>query len=322
MQESVRPNLLVPNTFGCRSGVHASEWANQSERRTLLPRAMDDNRNHTLGMKLQQLAALVAVVEHGSIREAARQLHLSQAAVTKSMRLLEEEAGVPLLMRRSRGVDLTEAGRRLVARARVVTRQVALAREDLSNIGGDDAGTLRVGVTPFVTLTVLGETFNWFRQRYRKVQVEFTDGLMLRVMPRLRDGSLDLALVAMDHGEKLGEEFHAEGLRSIRQRVVVRHGHPVLSNPTPQALMEYEWIFTRPMSVDRSSRMVEVFARAGVAPPKRFIVSDALHEHCMPLRCNVDRMLSTACQNRRSARRKPVASWQSKTAPSCRLISN
>ena len=228
-------------------------------------------------MKLQQLDALVAVVEHGSIREAARQLHLSQAAVTKSMRLLEEEAGVPLLLRRSRGVDLTEAGRRLVARARVVTRQVALAREDLRNTGGADAGTLRVGVTPFVTLTVLGEVFNWFRQRYRQVEVEFTDGLMSRVIPRLRDGSLDLAVVAVDGGEQLGEEFHAERLRSIRQWVVVREGHPVLANPTPHALVQYEWIYTRPMSAERSPRIAELFARAGVAPPARFIVCDALH---------------------------------------------
>lgn len=236
-------------------------------------------------MKLQQLEALVKVVEHGSIREAARQLHLSQAAVTKSMRLLEEEAGVPLLLRRSRGVDLTEAGRRLVARARVVTRQVALAREDLLQTDDGDAGTLRVGITPFVTLTVLGEAFNWFRQRFRNVEVEFVDGLMQRVMPRLRDGSLDLAFVAMDAEEQLGDEFHAERLRHIRQRVVVREGHPVLRNPTPQALVQHEWIMTRPMSPDRQPRLAAMFARAGVSVPEQFIVCEALHAFALQ-RCS------------------------------------
>ena len=58
-------------------------------------------------MKLQQLQVLVAVIDHGGIRAAARQLHLSQAAITKSMRSLEESAGTPLLVRKSRGVGLT-----------------------------------------------------------------------------------------------------------------------------------------------------------------------------------------------------------------------
>ena len=78
-------------------------------------------------MKLHQLQALVAAVEHGSIRAAARELHLTQAALTKSLRQLEEEAGVALLVRKSRGVGLTEAGLRLHARALLVMRQLALA---------------------------------------------------------------------------------------------------------------------------------------------------------------------------------------------------
>ena len=52
-------------------------------------------------MKLQQLEVFVTVVDQGGIRAAARHLQVSQAAVTKSMRLLEQEAGMPLLLRRS-----------------------------------------------------------------------------------------------------------------------------------------------------------------------------------------------------------------------------
>ena len=80
-------------------------------------------------MKLQQLEVLVAVVEHGGIRAAARQLNVSQAAVTKAMRLLAQEAGLPLLLRKARGITVTAAGARLLARARVISRQEALARE-------------------------------------------------------------------------------------------------------------------------------------------------------------------------------------------------
>ncbi|WP_213958741.1 MULTISPECIES: LysR family transcriptional regulator [unclassified Variovorax] len=227
-------------------------------------------------MTMQQLRALVAVVTHGSIRAAARRLHLSQSAVTKAMHLLEEDAGVPLLIRGSRGIHLTEAGERLLARARLVTRQVDLAYEELRQAGGDDAGTLQVALNPIVTLTALGDAFRWFRQRYQKVDIEFSDGLIQRVLPRLRDGTLDLALVAADAGELQGDEFRIEHLRRIRQRVVVRRGHPALAAPTPQALVECEWIYTRRLDEARQSRMTEMFGRSGVEPPKRHLICDAL----------------------------------------------
>ena len=64
-------------------------------------------------MNRHQLKALIGVVEHGGIRAASRRMHLSQAALTKSLRQLEEDAGLALLVRSPRGVVLTEAGKRL-----------------------------------------------------------------------------------------------------------------------------------------------------------------------------------------------------------------
>lgn len=227
-------------------------------------------------MKLHQFEALVAVVEHGGIRAAARALNVSQAAVTKSMRLLEDEAATPLLIRRTRGVALTQAGQRLLSRARVITRQVALAREDLRQAGGDDAGTLRVGLTPFLNFTALGETFSWFRQRYRNVELQLMEGLMMRVLPRLRDGTLDIAAVAADVGEIEGDEFIARRLLRAPQRIVVREGHPVLADPDARALTALEWVLTQPIVSAGQPRVEAMFAVAGVAPPTRIVVCETL----------------------------------------------
>jgi len=227
-------------------------------------------------MKLQQLESLVAVVQHGSIRAAARHLHLSQAAVTKSMRLLEEEAGVALLQRRSRGIDLTDAGKRLVARARIITRQVSLARDDLKQTAGGDAGSLRVGITPFVTRAALGEAFGWFRQRYRNVQLELVDGLVHRVLPRIRDGSLDLAITIGDTAAQLSDDFNVEQIQRMRQCVAVRRGHPALTAPSAAELVQYEWVATQPMGGDGQMHLSAMFASAGVSPPERVIICEAL----------------------------------------------
>lgn len=229
-----------------------------------------------MAMKLQQLQVLVAVVDHGGIRAASRHLHVSQAAVTKSMRSLEEAAGVPLLLRRARGVTLTEAGQSVLARARVIARQVALAHEDLRQFSGDDFGTVRIGVTPFLTLTGLGQAFNWFRQRFRNVEVQIMEGLMTRVLPRLHDGTLDIAVVLADVGEVQDKKFHCQRMQQLRQCIVVRDGHPVLADPTAKALADLEWVFTQPISGGQQPRVEAMFALAGVAPPTRVVLCEAL----------------------------------------------
>lgn len=227
-------------------------------------------------MKLQQLDVLVAVVDQGGIRAAARHLGLSQAAVTKSMRLLEHEAATPLLLRQARGIGLTAAGERLLARARVVARQVALAREELQQAAGDDGGTLRVGVTPMLSLTVLGEAFRWFRQRYPRVELQLIEGLMTRVLPRLREGTLDIAAVAADLGELDGDALHTRRLRLAPQCIVVRAGHPVLADPRAAALCALEWVLTQPLQATAAPRLLAMFAAAGVAPPRQVVVCETL----------------------------------------------
>lgn len=227
-------------------------------------------------MKLQQLDMLVAVVDEGGIRAAARRLGLSQAAVTKAMRLLEAQAGVPLLLRKPRGVGLTDAGQRLLARARAVARQVQLTGEELRQAAGEDGGSVRVGVTPMFTLTALGPAFAWFRRRYARVQVQLIEGLMARVLPRLRDGTLDLAVVAADAGELNDDEFHRRTLLRAPQVVVVREGHPVLARPTARALAGLEWVLTQPVGQGRAPRFDALFERARVPAPERVVLCETL----------------------------------------------
>jgi DNA-binding transcriptional LysR family regulator len=227
-------------------------------------------------MKFHQLQALVAVVDHGGIRAAARELCLSQAAVTKSLRQLEEECGVSLLIRSSRGVGLTPDGERLLLRARLVVRQMELARDDLKQTHGGDEGIIRVAITPYATLTALGPTLSWFRQRYKNVQLQVIDGLMSRALPRLRDGSMDLALVAADAGETSSQEFACTHVMTVAQRIAVRAGHPILDNPTAQAMVAHEWMHTAPIQDVPGNRHAAMFRAAGVAIPRNIISCETL----------------------------------------------
>lgn len=226
-------------------------------------------------MKLHQLQALVGVVEHGSIRAAARAMHLTQAALTKSLRQLEEDHGVALLLRKASGVQLTEAGQRLHARARLVSRQLELAREELQQAQGQDGGLVRVGLTPYLMLGVLGEAFRWFRKRYPQVALRVVEGLVARVVPGLRDGSMDFAVVA-DSGDVGTTEFDRLPLLTEEQKLVVRAGHPVLLQPTPARLGALEWVLPGPHAVGLDDGLQHMFAQARIAPPDLITRCDAL----------------------------------------------
>jgi len=182
---------------------------------------------------------------------------------------------VALLVRQPRGVTLTEAGQRLHARAQLVTRQLTLAQDELRQSLGDDRGQVRVGLTPYLMLTVLGETFRWFRKRYPRVELRLMEGLVTRVVPALRDGSLDFAIVA-DSGDVSPQEFHTTPLQKHPQALVVRAGHPVLRQPTVQRLCALEWVLPGPFAQGLDEGIANMFTRADVDVPAQITRCDAL----------------------------------------------
>lgn len=228
-----------------------------------------------LFMKLHQLHALVGVVTHGSIRSAARAMHLTQAALTKSLKQLEDDHGVPLLIRKASGVQLTEAGARLHVRAQMVIRQLSLAEEELQQALGQTKGFVRAGLTPYLMLTVLGEAFKWFRRRYPHVALSVVEGLVTRVVPGLRDGSMDFAVVA-DSGDLGSTEFERQSLFSEPQKLVVRAGHPLLRRPDALGLRACEWVVPGPHSAGLDESLRSLFTQAGIAPPDMLTRCDAM----------------------------------------------
>ncbi|MFA3875764.1 LysR substrate-binding domain-containing protein [Streptomyces sp. MMCC 100] len=104
-----------------------------------------------MGVDLNKLEHLIAVAEEGSITRAAARLHLSQQALSTSIRVLEREVGVPLLERTATGVVLLPAGAALVEDARVLRGTARSALQRARRIGRGEKEVLRLGHTPAVT---------------------------------------------------------------------------------------------------------------------------------------------------------------------------
>jgi DNA-binding transcriptional LysR family regulator len=96
-------------------------------------------------MDLRQLRYLVAVADELHFTRAAERAHVAQPALSQQIQRLEREVGLPLLIRTTRRVQLTEAGELLVARARRIIAEVDAARADLADLAGVRAGRLVIG---------------------------------------------------------------------------------------------------------------------------------------------------------------------------------
>jgi LysR family transcriptional regulator of abg operon len=221
-------------------------------------------------MKLHQLEALVASADAGSIRAAARALGLSQAAVTRSLRELEANERLPLLIRAPEGIGFTEHGKVLLTHARLVLNQLEHAQSDLERLRGRVEGRLMIGVTPWVTLTFLAEAVLLFRKQMPEIRLELFEGLMAVAQPLLRDGSMDFAIGQLQPATG-AHEFTGQPLLTYASSVMVRAGHRQERARSIHDLLEEDWVLNFPP--DGQAGLIDyLFTRHGAQIEERRIV--------------------------------------------------
>lgn len=217
-------------------------------------------------MKLTQLRYLVALGAEGSIRAAARALGLAQATVTQGLNELQAGAGVMLLERRGRGVQLTPAGTELLEQAKGIVGQVERAQQSLERHRQAGAERrLAVGVTPWVGQTLLAPVVSAFRKALPHVGLEFVDGFAALTYPRLREGSLDLMIGRIGPAHTM-QGLQAEALFRYEMTVVARAGHPQAKARSLSELLQSDWILSHGQ-LDNHSVMQDLFGKHGLTPP-------------------------------------------------------
>lgn len=217
-------------------------------------------------MKVHQFRALVAMADTGSIRAAARALGISPAAATKAVRELEAEQQIALVMRNANGIAFTEAGQALLVHARAIVHQLTRAQDELDARRGSGGGKLSIGVTPWLALSFLPDAVTRFRERMPGMQLEFYEGLLNIVMPRLRDGTLDFSL-GKPGLASLHTEFSQTPIFATESAVVVRKDHPLGHAHSLVELQECEWL----LNWDPASKEMvtdDVFRRHGLPLPR------------------------------------------------------
>lgn len=221
-------------------------------------------------MKFHQISAFDAVIRAGGIRAAARELGLTQSAITKAVRELEAEAGVSLLLRSARGVVLTESGQQLAARAHLLVEQMRAAQDDIRQLNAGTGGKLVIGLTPTIIETVLPEIIRRFRTRMPGVRLVIHEASLPGSLPDIRDGTFDLAVVGAGKQPAAAGDLACELLLSVEKRIALRRGHPLAAIRNPAELEDAVWVLPQDPS-DPSDPMHAFLLEAGLPMPPKIV---------------------------------------------------
>lgn len=174
-------------------------------------------------MTLRELEYLVALAKHLHFGRAAETCLVSQPTLSAQIRKLEDELGVALVERDSRGVILTSYGQETAERARQILLQVEQLKQSIHQSQNPEAGTLRLGVFPTLGPYLLPHVVPAARKRFPKLELLLIEEKSLELLSRLRDGEIDAAILALPVPDG---QLRSEFLFEERFLLAVPNSHP------------------------------------------------------------------------------------------------
>lgn len=149
-------------------------------------------------MEIRQLTHFVAVAEERSFSRAAKRVNIVQSGLSASIKALEQELGIPLLLRTTRRVDLTEAGAVFLAEVRRVETALQGARDAVEAVRGVVRGTVQVGTMQrLAPLFDLPAVLARFRADHPHVGVMLRQGASGLMLSEIAEGKLDFAFLSL-----------------------------------------------------------------------------------------------------------------------------
>lgn len=220
-------------------------------------------------MKDHQLRALVQVAECSSIRAAARSMHLSQSALTKALRELEEDVGAELMTRSYKGIEFTPAGTVLLTHARLALSILEKAAAEIRLLRGGAGARVVIAVTPMAGAVALPRVLREYEKLQPDAEVHLTEGLLTTVLPDLIEGRLDFAIAVADPAD-LPYEIAFEPLGPAEAVLAGREGHPLAGATTWEELKDAKFVMNlSPGSLGRS--LLAWMGEQGLPPPRNMI---------------------------------------------------
>lgn len=181
-------------------------------------------------MNLRDLRYLVAVADHLHFGKAAEASFVSQPTLSTQIKKLERELGVELVERNPRHITLTEAGRQIVERARVILDEADNIRGIAHQAQDPESGTLRMGLFPTLAPYLLPHVVPAINARFPHLELLLVEEKTEVIVQRLRDGTLDVGVLALPIHD---EQLHQEPLFTEDFVLAVPAAHPLAEHRGP-----------------------------------------------------------------------------------------
>ena len=193
---------------------------------------------------VRQLKHFEAVYRYRNFIKAARELRITQSALTKSIKLLESSVGERLFDRTTQSVSPTETGERLVGHAKDVISSLHVFEQEVGSLRGIESGRVAVGSGPYPLQMLLTNTIKAFGNKHPRVQVALHTGGPRELLDRLINRQLDMVICDISKFETMpfANLLKIEPL-PVEPLVVVHHeAHPVANKQIDlKDLRKYPW---------------------------------------------------------------------------------
>ena len=229
-------------------------------------------------VRLRDLETLVVVTQAGGMRKAATELHLSQPAVSKAMRELEDTLGLKLLERGRRGVAPTPYGQALVKRSKALIDELQNALRELDYLADPEAGEVRLGAMETLQAGVVAAAVRVQLQRHPRMRFHLELGQSPDLIGHFLPQRLVDAVVARPMVMPLPAAIEGEALYHDQLRLAVGPEHPLARRRklTLADLMDEHWILSR-SEVLPGTPVPVALAAAGLPMPQRVVVTGSLN---------------------------------------------
>ncbi|WP_019613946.1 LysR family transcriptional regulator [Psychromonas ossibalaenae] len=217
-------------------------------------------------IEIKHLKTLSTLNSTGSLVEAAKQLHLTQSALSHQLKELEGRLNCSLFIRKSRPVRFTISGLRLLELAEQVLPQIRSAERDLSRLASGDAGRLHMAIECHSCFQWLMPAIDKFRDSWPEVELDFSSGFSFLPLPALKRGNLDLVVTS--------DPQPIEGISYIPlfsyQPMLALSRHHRLANKTyiEAEDLSQETLITYPVEKERLDIFNQFLMPQGVSPAK------------------------------------------------------
>lgn len=163
-----------------------------------------------MGMEISQLKTIIQVAELGSLSKAADRLHIAQPALSRQVRMLEEELGVRLFDRHGRGMVVTEAGKDVLRHAHRVMNELDEIRASVIGADAQMRGHVSIGMPPTVADVLSVSLVSAFQKRHPEATLRIVSAYSGYVLDWLHRGDIDMAIL-----------YETRPARSLRSRFLL-----------------------------------------------------------------------------------------------------